>query len=292
MNVAFATDERYAQHCLVALTSLAEHNDGLNVYIITTGLSPKVVSYFNDNSAKYRYTLNWIHIPVSFVSKLPLPSRENIKHISLATYYRLFIAELLPLEIDKILYLDCDIVVMGPLKNLWELKIDNYALAACDPLDKTFAIENRVYERLSIPLQYGYFNAGVLLINIEYWRTKNVQQWLLQFAESKFNNIIYHDQDILNAVLYDQVLFFEERFNMQRTHDINENDEAFWNAAIVHFSSSPKPWDYGCQHLLSNYYYKTLQKTPYRDFSPSFNYKNWWRYVAKPSIKTIIKELK
>lgn len=285
MNVVFATDNNYAQHCLVALTSLAEHNEDLNVYIITAGLSTNTIGFFEENSVKYDYVISWIIIDKDLVSKLPLPALNNIKHISLATYYRLFIAELLPKEIDKVIYLDCDTIVMGSLDKLWSLNIEGYALAVCETRDVVFERENSVHERLNIPNQYGYFNAGVLVINIRYWRDNDVQHKLLGYVEKKYSTIIYHDQDILNAVLYNHIVFFEEKYNMQRTYAFGKTDNPFWNCSIVHFSSSPKPWDYGCRHMLRNQYYINLSKTPYKEFSPSFNIKNWWRLMVKPYLK-------
>lgn len=290
MNVVFATDERYAQHCLVALTSLVEHNEDVLCFIITARLPKEIISIFEQCSTKYGFVLKWVTISETFVSNFPLPPNKDLSHISLAAYYRLFLAELLPQNIDKVIYLDCDIIVNDSLSELWNIDTNGRALAVCEPGDIDFAIGNKVYERLDIPRSYNYFNSGVLVFNLKYFRENNIQKILIDFCKKYHNRIVYHDQDVLNGVLFRETIYFGERFNMQRTHANSDNDYAFNNPAIIHFSSTPKPWDYGCRHLFRYYYYDVLSKTPFNSFKPSFLFRNWWMYIFKPFIKSIIKK--
>lgn len=286
MNVVFATDNNYAQHCLVALTSLAINNVDVHVFIIVPpDFDFNVKTLFEQSATRWHFILNWVIIPDDFVSRLPLPSGKNIEHISLAAYYRLFIPELLPDNIDKVIYLDCDIVVCGSIYELWSIDIKGKAMAACDPRDCQFAINIRAYERLLLPKNYAYFNSGVLIINLAFWRKEEVQKQFLCFITKNYHNIIYHDQDVLNAVLYDRTVYFSEQYNMQRT--ATENDGVFENPVIVHFSSVPKPWNWYCNHPLKHLYFEVLDKLEMPRWRPSWSPKGLNAYIIKPLLRRI-----
>lgn len=170
--------------------------------------------------------------------------------ITKTSYYRLYVAELLPLEIEKVLYLDVDIIVRHSLLPLWNIDISHYAVAAAPDI---FSDVTEVYSRLQIPQNLCYFNTGVLLINLRYWRENSVsnlfQTWILKHT----NAIRYADQDVLNAVLKEKILLIPLKFNLmhgflwkQAYYDYNKYEkevlEARRDPIIVHFSGE-KPWD-------------------------------------------------
>lgn len=298
MNIVLATDNNFVQHCDVAMTSIMEHNKNINFYIITDGLSEKNKKNLSDQVNKYNCTLDFLYVDKSIIDKLPMPKSNNLKHISPATYYRLFVTELLPQNIEKLIYLDCDMIIRGDLNDLWNTNLNGYAMAAVYQ-NNNWAINNHTFDRLNISSKRGYFNAGMLVINLKYWRDNNVQEKLLKYLHENYDKIVYHDQDVLNVILNKHTLSISPIWNMltdfykSLNKDINcgcvlissDKLETYKNnSKIIHFVSRPKPWEYACNHPLYKEYYKYLKKTIYKDYNPPIKIKNIWTYKLKPTL--------
>ena len=142
-------------------------------------------------------------------------------------------------DIHKIIYLDGDIIVRKPLDELWETDIDDYALAAApDMSERELSSTWAPY-----PAQEGYYNAGVLLINVDYWREYDSLALFASFAKEHRNLVVRHDQDILNAVFHSRIKRLSVSYNFQ--HGFIERDNADINKdvksvmrdpAIVHYT--------------------------------------------------------
>ena len=189
------------------------------------------------------------------------------QHVTVASYYRLFLTQLLPQEIRKVIYLDGDIIVRGSVSDLWNLDISNVALAAVKDMDERMNLL-----RVDYPVKYGYFNAGVLLINLSYWREHHLLEKFISFMVNHSDKIIYHDQDVLNFTLFDQKVWLPMKYNAQNGFFFKKKyqlfdskgyetglDEASNNPAIVHFTLG-KPW-------------LKFTSNPYR--------KDFWRYIKQ-----------
>lgn len=296
MNIVLSTDNNFVQHCAVTMVSILENNKDVSFFIITDGLTDSNSLILSELAKKYDSCLQFLLVDKSIVSRLPMPDNSNLKHISPATYYRLFVAELLPDSVDKVIYLDCDMVIRGSLTELWNTDIHDYAIAAVYQ-SNAWAINNRTFDRLSIPSSQGYFNAGMLLINLRYWREYSIQENLLNYLHVYSSNIVCHDQDVLNAVLYNHTLNLSPIWNMltgfyfSSKEDIDcgcccvhseQLDELKSKAVIIHYVSRPKPWEYACNHPLKNEYYKYLSLTSFAGWKPKFNALNIYKYRIRP----------
>lgn len=278
MNIVCATDDNFVQHCCIMLVSLLSNNKNVSIYILTEGLSEDNKNILEMEVAQYGGNIHFLIVDSSVVERFPMPSVGGLSHISRATYYRLLMSELLPTSIDKVIYLDCDIIINGSLKDLWNINIDNYAIAASKQVGYGFEAE-----RLGYPIEYGYFNAGVNVVNLRYWREHNVKDVLLSYISAHSSHIKYHDQDTLNAVLYDKCLhimpqwnltslayslFIDSRGDSRKGEVVNaykaekNNIKQFRkNPIVVHYVSKPKPWNKGCVHPLYGLYFKYARKT-------------------------------
>ena len=197
-----------------------------------------------------------------------------LKHITTgAAYYRLHLGEILPNNINKVLYLDGDTIVRGSLSELWDTDVENCALAAApEPIDgneETFALAN-------FPMSKVYFNSGVMLLNLSYWRKQNILEKCKEFMQNHSDQIAYLDQDVLNYVCQDCKNTQDIKYNLQsgylrkvRANFVGERkdntDRAIENPTIVHYTGGGKPWTKGCRHpfrILFLYYYA---QTPWRN---------------------------
>lgn len=288
MNILLATDNRFVQHCSVTITSILVNNPGAVIYLFTEGLTNENTQLLKEQVKRYKGELIICIVGHDQVKDFPMPSFMS-SHISIATYYRLFAARILPEKVKKVIYLDCDIVVRGSLMGLWKKDIDDYALAAVyQSHEHSEGGEGgpKSYTRLNIPPDYGYFNAGVLLVNLEYWRNKNVTGRLFDFIKNHCNLIHAHDQDTLNAVLYAETKVLDPTWNFREcfmdgkhyTYPYKVNYSKLpENPIVIHFVSKPKPWEYYCEHPYRKEYYKYLDMTPFKGWKPKFSWQQFKR---------------
>ena len=278
MIITCATDDNFVQHCCIMLVSLLLNNSDVDIYILTEGLKPENEKIIRREVGKYNANIYFLIVDSDVVAKFPLPKDEGLKHISRATYYRLFMAELLPKEVHKVIYLDCDIIVDANIQDLWDIDLNEHAIAAVPQVGSGFEAF-----RLGYPVEYGYFNAGVNVLNLDYFRKNNITAKLIDYISVNYSYIKYHDQDTLNAVLFDKCLHLLPQWNMSSVaykafldkHGdsingkiINEykkekaNIKLFRNnPPILHYVSKPKPWNRNCVHPLYQKYYYYAQKT-------------------------------
>ena len=266
MNIVLATDEKFANYCAITIKSVLMHNCQVSFFVITEGLSKKSSKFLKDLVENTNNKLTIVNVNSNLFKRLPMPKNEKTEHISLATYYRLFLPDLLP-SIDKAIYLDCDIIVRKPLDELWNIDMHGACLGAVYQICE-WNVE--AIKRLGYDSKYGYFNAGVLLMNLKQLRLINAIDLMMQYIKYNYSTIIYHDQDVLNAVLYDKTIRLSCRWNMLSSYFYKEilrisdfdgeklicdhSDykrilpKLIKDPDIVHFVSRPKPWEAKCSH--------------------------------------------
>lgn len=292
MNIVIATDNNFVQHCCVTITSVLCHNKDVRFFLFTEGLTESNTELLKRQVEKMGGLLDICLIDSKIVSKFPMPPAiTGIPHITIATYYRLFVEMVLPKTEDRVLYLDCDIAVTGDLTPFYETDLSNHALAVVYQ-NNEWSYTYGSFKRLNIPEEEGYFNAGVLLINLDYWRKNNVTDRLFDFIKNNYSAISSHDQDVLNAVLYNEVLPVNYKWNFTPLF-YNREGLKFPNkvdytkdekAVVIHFVSVPKPWECYCKHPQKEEYFKYLDMTPFKGKRPRFDY-NWAKfnkYALKP----------
>lgn len=275
VNIVCTIDESYVPFCGIMLYSLACKNphSNLHVFILHNGLQPESELEIKDFLSQFISYLSFIKIDDSFLINCPISC-----HVSIATYFRLLIPEVIPDNIDKILFLDSDIIIRKNIISLWNTNIDHYSHAAVTACD-SMAFSDK--ERLGIPISSPYFNAGLMLINLNYWRKEKIFYNALEFINSQFERILWWDQDVLNYLLYDRWLPIDPTWNAQgdifqaRFASLPEfNSVAYKNAlkdpAIVHFSGSGicKPWHYYCSHPFRHEFEQYLRLTPWSQIEP------------------------
>ncbi len=298
MNIVCASDDRFVQHCAVTLVSVLKNNPGeVTIYLLTEGLSDFNAFLLTQLVRNNGGVLNILLVDPALLKNCPMPDEPKLAHISIATYYRLLIPLLLPGDVNKAIYLDCDIVVRKSLAELWNTPIDDLALGAVYQIEESTV---SAVKRLGFPLSYGYFNAGVLLVNLKYWRDHDVIARVFDYLNLNKDKILLHDQDTLNALLHDKCLKLPVKWNMMidlfekrmlKICDIDNgkivNDYSIEKSqflsemndpTVLHFVSKPKPWDAGCKHPFKNEYYFYLQFTP------------WFEYLAPKVVPLLFKQ--
>ena len=217
----------------------------------------KQVAFYNVDSRNYQ----------------EMPALVKGYRITQSAYYRLFLTKILPANLDKVLYLDGDIIVRHSLLPLWNTDLNDFALAAViDYEEDTMSF----YERLKYPRRYSYFNSGVLLINLRYWRSHNVVKVFNSYIEEHRSDIVYHDQDVLNAVFHNNKILLPIKYNTsngfckrQKKYDCQKYEEEVLETrkdpVILHFTET-KPWKYSrYPHPLERSFFKYQSQTCWKD---------------------------
>lgn len=254
INIVLSTDENYVKYCAITIASIRNSQkdfDKINIYILCERISDKSCRVLKDLSSE---TLNISLIKFDSLNVSEIKLKKSTLPDS--TYYRLLIADLLP-QIDKILYLDSDIIVRKSLMELWQTDISNYFIAATSDINEKYVLENA---NSSKP-KNKYFNAGVLLLNLKKWREENALSKIKSFIRNPYATPKYNDQCILNFAFKDnEILFVDKKWNFHNNHHSPEGK----NAAIIHYVWD-KPWIKTSLNAYRNYYWKTVETTIWKN---------------------------
>lgn len=269
MNIITALNKKYIPYTVTMLVSLGiNEKEHVDAYLLNSELSEENISEIEAAVSAYDMTI--ISVPVDkekFSEKLP-----HNDQWSLETYYRLMMLELLPETVDRILYLDGDMVINKPLDSYYNLDFAGAEIIACDDksglntADSYGPKHNEMFKE-AYDKGYRYFNAGVMLLNITDMRKKYSFQTYLDAIEAWNYQMEAPDQDILNWVHWQHVdyvdcmvydLFARVAHNAEITYE-----EVKEGVAIIHFAGA-KPWDNGNFHFdIERLWWEYAKKTPY-----------------------------
>lgn len=265
MNVAFCCNDNFAIPVLVSLVSLFENNKEtlINVYIVTKGLSVNNVKKFDSLSKEYNCTIRIFVIDANLFQNLVLTHERWPIEI----YFRYLLPEII--DDDKVLYLDGDVLVRHNLMDIWNADLNG---VACGIVEDENGDDVCRHNRLGI--QMPYFNSGVILFNLQYWRENNILQKLTDYISKNPRKCILPDQDALNAVLEHSVLLLDYSFNFQQKwfdgsqyvqlqyEKLLKIKSIGLNPSIVHFCQEIKPWhkEYKCLFKDEYLYYAQKHK--------------------------------
>lgn len=266
IHILFCADENYAPHLGTAIASIlvnAAPTDRLHFHVLSDGLSP-------ETERKLKATVEGGTGSIRFLQSDP-DLREYATAVSLESkihdlpkldYYRLRMGSLFP-ELRRLLYLDCDLIVRGSLSPLWNTPLLGNTLAAVEDQGRGALMDS---EKRTLGVQ-RYFNSGVLLVDLDAWRSRETEDRLREFGEKRRDiPRLWHDQTILNAVLGNEILFLPVEWNLM-VHCLQEGRRGQPEAArgsVAHFTGNAKPWRYNPHAVpFSEEYWKYRSTTPW-----------------------------
>ena len=284
VHIAITTDENYLQHAGVMLASLFANarERRFVVHCVTSSAGTPDWAKLEGMVFRAGHQLR-----VLTPDDVSLRNLKISDHATTAVYYRLLLPELMDPAVSRVLYLDCDMVVKGDVTELWNADVDGCALAAVrDPFFTA-------YEKLGIPPGRGYFNSGVMLINLDHWREHGHAARVVAYIRDNPEKITAWDQDGLNAVLHSQWLELHPRWNVQTILFEHEGRnlpvprevllECLATPAVIHYTAKFKPWHRLCEHPRKHEYYRYLAGTPWKNSGPAES--------ASSPLKNILKRL-
>lgn len=278
INVVYSSDDNYAHYLGISLLSFLKNNqeiDRINIFIIENNITDKNKNDIKKICKTYNAFLEFISIQKI---KDKLNKYDIFSYFPLACYSTILLPTLLPNEIDKIIYIDCDTLITNSFKKLWDLDISHYYCAGV--LDILYKDVKKI---IGIPDNYNYINAGFLYINLKKWREDNIEERCLKILEENHTKIRFADQDILNFAFNNNILILPPKYDLfcmfleinyediqgmyglENYYSKEEIEKSIENPVLYHFIPSflyGKVWEKNINNPL---YYKYKE---YVDISP------------------------
>lgn len=274
MHIALCMDNPYAPYCATVMASVIENNPktGIAFHLLSCDLSDTNKEYIRQwISSIEGVKVYFYNVDSHVFDNFPIGEA----YLNIGAYFRLYLAECLK-DIDKVLYLDCDLVNVAPLTDLWNIDISDYAVAGVRDRINDYV---RVYNRLGYPMSEGYINSGVILINLKRWRKDRFFQKAQNVACCIPEQLKNHDQDIINMLYHGQILMLDFKYNLLEHYLYTEDklyiskqyypeiERAIKQPVIIHYCMPFKPWHMECINPYQGIYLKYKQMTPWPDIT-------------------------
>lgn len=244
MNILLAFNSNYFLPALVMLNSLLKNNrwcPEIVIYVMYLDLKEEEIRRFVQEAEKWgNARAEFIRVPEDAFADAPL----HLKWISRETYFRLLAQEMLPQDVKRLLYLDVDLTIRGSLKEFYNQDMEGNLLVACCS-HEAFKPDAHTLQQLTLPEDTIYFNAGVLLYDLEGQRREIDPAIYREYPVLFYKQLRYGDQDVLNAVFYGMTKLADYRvYNMFDYYVRRERDveRVRKHAVIFHYNGKGKPW--------------------------------------------------
>lgn len=287
--LALAADEAYALPLSVVVGSALDHlspNAGLDLFVLDGGLRADTRRRLEAAWSARGARVEWMQ-PAGL-------SLDDVKlggHISVVTYFRILLPHVLPERVTRAIYLDCDVLVLGDLAELWAVPLDGRPAAAVQdaaaPYVDTFTafpdlaarsahilracpVEN--YRELGLPPELPYCNAGTLLMDVAAWRAEGIPQRILECLTRQRRFVRFWDQYGINVVLAGRLALLAPRWNVScylaqgwehTPFSAEAHARCLSDPGAVHFLGPDKPWHLGSRLRWADAYRDALARTPW-----------------------------
>ncbi|MDL2285008.1 glycosyltransferase family 8 protein [Oxalobacter sp. OttesenSCG-928-P03] len=274
--ICLASDRNYLQHLSATMASILKNKaptDHIRFYILENAFTDSDRQILAQLKSIADCEIEYVQVKDKVIELFPLSKKDLV---TIETYFRLFIPELIPNE-DKIIYLDCDIIVRHSLAELYAMDPgDHYVLGVRD-------IDSRGNARRMGTTRY--LNAGVLVMNSKKMREDGIYEKFIRYIIENKDTIVWHDQDVIAAVLEGHVGYISPVWNGQigRLPD-NMKYSRLHDARILHYIGDRKPWLPYKDATFAEEYFKYLRLTPFADYEKTYRkHRSLWHLSKVPA---------
>lgn len=276
IEVMFGANPPYFQHMAVAAVSLLENTPDveIRIHLLTCERDPEAEALLRRTFDRYpRLTLEIVELDGEALDRFFVEG-----FLTKECYLRILAPEILPRDIGRIIYLDCDLVVVDDLRPLWQLDLQGKSVAAAMDYPRvSYLVEPERLARLGMPAGAPYVNSGVLVIDLGRWRERGLTRRLFDFIEQKGSALLTADQDAINVVLNtdDDLTILDCRWNLQTRiyrvgrrsapEDYEATRAARRKPAVLHYTGSEKPWLFMSGAALRRHYFTYLAATAWNE---------------------------
>lgn len=265
IHLLLAADAKYGAYAGITIASVLRANPGANfqVHLFSNGVRQRDLRKLRGVMARADSRLVVYDLAAALRANPHLVVR---RHLNQTAYARLMLGELLPASVRRVVYLDCDVICTGDIAALWRLG---------DAVPVAGAVIDRAGEGwkrlLDLPAEAAYFNSGVLLINLDAWRRRDLGREILDWIAANPDKITLADQDAVNAVLWQAITPLPDCWNLQ----IGDTSgplpaDRLAGARLLHYTGPNKPWQHRFRGLGAEIFLAAKRGSPWRFKLPTF----------------------
>ena len=282
MNIAYHASDSFAKVTGTSIVSIFENNkdaDDITIYIIEK-------KFTDDNKKKMKeladkYDRKIILIPMPDINETEDLQLKKVKEKWIFdSYCRLFLDKLLPESVDRVLYLDGDVLNTGSLKQLWNMDLEGSCAAAV--ID---CLGEKYYQLLGLSKEARYCNSGVILFDLAKWRKQEMDEKVRRYVHDNHGYVFFMEQTVFNAVMQGKIKILHPKYNtysmmqnlsyedllklrkVERYYSKKETREALERPVLVHMTSSfwvvNRPWCKVTNNSMKDEYKKYADLTPW-----------------------------
>ncbi|MGH1486223.1 MAG: glycosyltransferase family 8 protein [Cellvibrionaceae bacterium] len=260
--IVASSDDNYAAPLDIMFISLLENTSAperIHFFVIDGGITENRKTLLQKDVEERKSRVTFLNVNDNIYANFPTRA-----HISAPAYYRISIPELFSETVNRVIYLDCDLIIKQDIQNLWDIDTKNHPIAAVEN------VSSSTYKASKLK-QSDYFNSGVMIINLIEWRKGNIPKKVREFKLNHPELICTNDQCALNGVFkgdwFRLPLYWNHQSGLYRKSPQVErliykesSEDALWDPAIIHYIGWSKPWIEPCYHPLEGEYrrYKKL----------------------------------
>ena len=301
INLILACDDNFAQHACIAIMSAYENCScpaRLRCFILDGGVTATKKATMQASVKQYNAKIEFIQVDSAKFSHLYASYQYTA-----AIYYRLDLPNLMPKSIAKCLYVDCDILFVDDIVELWDVDLQGQAVAAIEDIGLTSSKKGFRAKQDSLGLSSTslYFNSGVVIMDLEQWRRHDYARQAIDLAVN--NDFVSHDQDVLNKLFLDKWQPLDYRWNVMPPITYlypkivlsgryrQKAVLARKNPGIIHFAGRYKPWEFKRIQGFNDYYYEVLSKSAFAQVTmPQLSRQNVGKNIEKEILRLRIAE--
>jgi len=262
-NVVYCFDANYQQHFAASLASLVSNYGGppcsLHVHVVTDVDSELLSNFLISFSKK-----TGINIELRKTDKYSERLLDGIPgkfintngYLNRAAYYRILIPTLIDNSVDKVLYLDSDTIILKDIREIFDIDIGQSAASATLDVNSVSICQERGFAE--------YYNSGVMIMNLKYWREKDIVRSCFEYISDENSDIVFADQCAINHILSGKIIPLPDRWNKVVSNSLSSQaqaEEVLKSAFIVHFVTAQKPWLLWYENRVGKVYIESLKKS-------------------------------
>ena len=247
VSILLSADKNYARSCAVTILSVLENSsipNQLHFYILSPDIDDKSLTKIQSICERSNSAVSLLIVDINSFKEYQF-SQESFNPNKCSR----LLGPNLCKQCQKILYLDCDLIVIGDVAQLFEYNLQERVIGAVPQVQ--FPYQRQFIENFGLNSQETYFNSGILLIDAERWRNNQVTDLIFKFIDKYANKFHYNDQDALNAIFWNNYCYLpgiwnvESRLYKEKLLGLPQTPEIakrMANPKIVHYTGSDKPW--------------------------------------------------
>lgn len=284
VHIAYGADNNFSTGTSVSAASVLNNNPQLvpHFHIFTDCVSAEFVTRWQEYARQRDYSMTVYLIDTDALSALPVKARWPS-----AIYFRIVAIDYLADAVERLLYLDSDIICCNSIAGLMNIGMGNDAVAAC--LDIDFIEEGERVALMNAPqVRNKYFNSGVLLINGPAWRQQAISENIVRgLCDPQIKDaLLYYDQDLINIAVAGRVHFLDDKYNVQ--YSLNDEYKGSpcalaGNIVFLHYIGATKPWhEWASAYPSAAPFLAHKSRSPWRDAPPVGPHKKiLWRHALR-----------